>query len=344
MLTSTATALAEQDLNGAQKAAVLCMLLGSEKSVEITKRLSHEEVEAISIEIARLEHVPAEIAERVLLEWIETMRAADSLGSGGVDYARELLEKSFGPNKAREILRRIQGELDDSAGMHRLRKADPRQLSATLRSEHPQTIGLILAHLDPTQTAAILKELPTSLGSEVIVRMARMEKVAPEMLQLIERSIGSEADLGGTQGMSAAGGPQVVAEVMNKVNRALEKELLDGVAALDPELCNEIKNLMFVFEDLTRLEDRSLQRLLREIDVKVLALALKVASEEMKTKITSGMSQRAVTSLMEEMEYMGPVKLRDVEGAHGTIIAQARSLEEAGEIVISGGGDDAIIT
>ncbi len=338
-----ASGLPEPTLSGAQKAAILCMVLGPEQSVEITRRLSAEEVEAISVEIARLDHVPASVAERVLAEWNEVVRSTDALGLGGIDYAREILEKSLGESRAKDAFRRVQGELADAGGLSRLRKADPRQLGASLRGEHPQTIALILAHLDPAQTAAILRELPRILGSEVIVRMARMEKVSPEMLRLIDRSISSEADLSRTQGMSASGGTEAVAEVMNLMNRTIEKELLDAVAERDPELCAEIRNLMFVFEDLTQLDDRAIQRLLREIDVKVLALAMKVASDELKAKILAGMSQRAVTSLTEEMEYMGPVKLRDVEGAHAEIVAQARMLEEAGEIVIAGGGDDAVI-
>ncbi len=190
----------------------------------------------------------------------------------------------------------------------------------------------------------MLKELAPSLGSEVVLRMARMEKVSPEMLQLIERSLGSETDLTSTQGMTTSGGPQAVAAVLNLISPSLEKELLDGVAAQDPDLCVEIKNLMFVFEDLIRLEDRSLQRVMREVESKVLALALKVASDELKEKILGGMSQRAVTSLKEEMEYMGPVKLRDVESAQASIVSQVRELEEAGEVIISGGGDDVVIS
>jgi flagellar motor switch protein FliG len=332
-----------QDLSGRKKAAVLCMLLGTEKAAQITQRLTPDEVETISYEIARLEHVNAPTADSVLREWSEIVRAADSLAGGGFDYAKEILEKAFGAGKAREVLKRIQAQLADSAGLHRLRNADPQQLGATLRGEHPQTIGLILAHLEPPHTAAVLREIPATLGSEVILRMARMEKVSPEMLQLIERSLGNEADLTSTQGMSTSGGPQAVAAVLNLINPSLEKELLDGVAAHDPDLCTQIKNLMFVFEDLVRLEDRSLQRLLREVDSKALALALKVASEELKEKIMGGMSQRAVTALREEMEYMGPVKLRDVEAAQAGIVAEVRALEEAGELVIAGGGDEMVI-
>lgn len=341
---ATVTA-AEQlaEMSGRQKAAVLCMLLGTETAAEITQRLAPEEVETISFEIARIDHVPAGVADGVLTEWGQIVRAADSLASGGVEYAREILEKAFGSARAREVLKRIQGQLADTAGLHRLRKADPQQLGATLRGEHPQTIGLILAHLEAPHTAAVLKELPPALGSEVVLRMARMEKVSPEMLQLIERSLGAETDLTASHGMTASGGPKTVAAVLNLISPSLEKELLDGVAAADPELCTQIKNLMFVFEDLTLLDDRSLQRLLREVDSKELALSLKAASPELKDRIMGVMSQRAVTALKEEMEYMGPVKLRDVEAMQSKIVQEVRALEEAGEVVISGGSDDLIV-
>jgi flagellar motor switch protein FliG len=339
----SSSTLLPRDFNGREKVAVLCMLLGTEVAALITQRLTPEEVETISFEIARLEAVSAPAADEVLREWIQIVRAADSLAGGGFEYAREILEKAFGASKAREVLKRIQAQLADSAGLHRLRNADPQQLGATLRGEHPQTIGLILAHLEPAHTAAVLKEIPPSLGSEVILRMARMEKVSPEMLQLIERSLGSEADLTSTQGMQASGGPQAVAAVLNLISPSLEKELLDAVAVNDPELCMQIKNLMFVFEDLVRLDDRSLQRLLREVESKQLALALKVASDELKSKILGVMSQRAVTALQEEMEFMGPVKLRDVEAAQASIVNHVRELEDAGEIVISGGTEDLVI-
>jgi flagellar motor switch protein FliG len=254
-----------------------------------------------------------------------------------------VLEKAYGANRARDILKRIQNQLADTAGMHRLRKADPQQLGSMFRSEHPQTIALVLSHLEPQHTAAVLKELDPATGSEVVFRMARMEKVSPEMLHLIERSIGSEADLGLQQGMASSGGPAAVAAVLNYTTSSLEKTLLDGVAARDAKLCDEIKNLMFVFEDLSSIDDRSLQRLLREVDAKQLALALKQASEELKGKIMGAMSQRAVQALQEEMEFMGPVRLRDVEIAQAGIVAQVRALEESGEIVLQGGGDDQVI-
>ncbi len=346
---STAVARQAKDparrLVGREKVAVLCMALGTETAAKITQRLTTEEAEAISFEIARLDALPAEVVEEVLSEWLEISLAVDSFSAGGLEYAKEVLEKAYGLSRAQQILKRIQSQLADTAGLHRLRKADPQQLGSMMRSEHPQTIALVLAHLEPHHTAAVLKELDPATGSEVVFRMAKMEKVSPEMLNLIERSIGSEADLGIQQGMAASGGPAAVAAVLNFTTGSLEKTLLDGVSARDAKLCEEIKNLMFVFEDLTSLDDRSLQRLLREIDAKQLALALKAASDELKGKMMGAMSQRAVQALQEEMEFMGPVRLRDVEAAQAAIIAQVRALEEAGELVLSssGGGDDTVI-
>jgi flagellar motor switch protein FliG len=319
------------------------MALGAEAAAKITQRLSTEEAEFVSYEIARLDAIPADLTEGVLLEWLEESLALDSFSAGGLDYAKEVLEKAYGPQRAQQILKRIQSQLADTAGLHRLRKADPEQLGSMFRNEHPQTIALVLAHLEPQHTAAVLRELEPATGSEVVYRMAKMEKVSPEMLNLIERSIGAEADLGLSQGMAASGGPAAVAAVLNYATGSLEKTLLDGVAARDAKLCDDIKNLMFVFEDLMSLDVRSLQRVLREVDAKQLALALKAASEELKEKIMGAMSQRAVQSLQEEMEFMGPVKLRDVEQAQSTIVAQVRTLEEAGEIVLSGGDEDTVI-
>jgi flagellar motor switch protein FliG len=334
---------AYERLTGRQKAAVLCMALGTEPAAAMTQKLTAEEVEIISYEIATMHRVSVEVMEAVLGEWLEGALGIDSLTTGGVEYAKEVLEKAFGPQKAAQILKRIQGQLSETAGLHRLRKADPQQLGNTMRGEHPQTIALVLAHLEASHCAAVLKELDHALGGEVVYRMARMEKVSPEMLQLIERALGSEADLSFSQGMSAAGGPAAVASVLNLVAGSLEKELLEGVAAKDAVLCDQIKNLMFVFEDLAALDDKALQRLLREVDAKQLALALKAASDELKARIMAAMSQRAVAALREEMEFLGPVKMRDVETAQTAIVAQVRKLEESGEIVLSAGVDDVVI-
>lgn len=330
-------------LTGAQKAAILCMVLGSDAAAMITQKLGAEEVEQISYEIARMDRVSNEATEAVLAEWIDIMMAADSIAAGGIEFAREVLERAFGPVKAKSMLQRIQAQISETAGLHRLRNADPQQLGNMLRGEHPQTVALILAHLEPSHTAGVLKELDPTFGAEVILRMARMEKVSPDMLVLIERSILTETDLAPAQGLTTSGGPAVVAEVLNLVTPSLEKAIMRGVEEKDPALCEQIRNLMFVFEDIVSLDDRSLQRLLREIDVKELALALKSASNEVRNKIMGGMSQRASAALKEEMEMLGPARKRDVEAAQTAIVAMIRKLEDAGEIVVGGGADDLVV-
>jgi flagellar motor switch protein FliG len=335
--------VAARQLNGRQKIAIVCMAVGTEAAGKLTSSLSSDEAEMVTFEIAQMDRVSPDVMEQVLAEWLESTLGVASLTTGGLEYAREVLERAYGRQRAEQILRRITSQLADTAGLHRLRKADPQQLATTLRGEHPQTVALVLAHLDSGHTAAILRELPTPFGGEVLYRMARMEKVSPEMLQLIERALSSEADLNFSQGMSAAGGPGAVANVLNLVSGSLEKELLEGVSERDATLCEQIKNLMFVFEDLVTLDDKSLQRLLREVEAKQLALALKASSEELKSKIMGAMSQRAVAALKEEMEFMGPVKMRDVEAAQAAIVTQVRKLEETGEIVLSAGSDDVLV-
>jgi flagellar motor switch protein FliG len=342
------TALARQaqltpdQLSGRQKVAIVCMALGTESAAKLTQRMSPDEVDAISFEIARMDDVSGQLVQTVLDEWLTRMLAADSLASGGMQVARDILEKAFGARKAQQVLERIQSQLTSASGLHRLRNADPQQLGNMVRGEHPQTIALILAHLEPQHTANVLKELDTDVGSEVVYRMARMEKVSPELLQIIERSLGSETDLNVVQG-ATSGGPAAVAAVMNFTPASLEKALLDGVHVKDAALCEQIKNLMFVFEDVGSLDNKALQRLLRDVDSKELALALKVASEDLKGKILGAMSQRAVQALTDEMELMGPTRLKDVEAAQTNIVGIVRRLEEAGEIITAGGDDDLVL-
>lgn len=331
------------NLSGRQKVAVLCLALGSDAAAQITQRLAADEVDAISFEIARMESISPTVVDMVLEEWLTRITVADSLASGGMEAAREILEKAFGSRKAQQVLERIQGQLHNTVGLQRLRNADPQQLGNMLRGEHPQTVALILAHLDPQHTAAILKELDSEIGSEVVYRMAKMEKVQPEMLLLVERSLSADTDLTMSQGMNTAGGPSTVASVLNYVTSSLEKVLLDNVSAKDQALCDQIKNLMFVFEDIGTLDSRALQRLLRDVDSKELAMALKAASADLRGKITGAMSQRAVQALNDEMEMMGPVRMRDVETAQTNIVAMVRKLEESGEIVLSGGDDDLVV-
>ena len=329
------------DLNGRQKAAILCMVLGADTAAKLQKGLSPEESEAIGVEIARLRAVDSSLAEDVLKEWMELLTVADSIAHGGLEYAQRMLERAYGTPQAAMIIKRIQTQLADTAGLHRLRSADPTQLSTMLRNEHPQTIALILAHLNPSQSATVLKELSTDLGSEVVYRMATMAKVSPDMLQLIEHSIWTE-DMETQQGLSTSGGPQAVASILALVPSSAEKVLLDGVSLRDAALARQIRDLMFIFEDISTLDDKSIQRLLREVEVKTLAFALKGASEILTKKIMGGMSSRAVTSLQEEIENLGPQKKRDIEKAQSTIVAAIRTLEESGELVLASSTDDVI--
>jgi flagellar motor switch protein FliG len=343
MALSTALARAPEraEFTGCQKAAILCMALGVEEAAKITQRLSSEEVELISVEIAKMERVDPVLAEHVLLEWIETAVANDALASGGTDYARDILEKSFGQQKAAGILKRVMTQLADSAGLVQLRRADPQQLANMFRQEHPQTIALVLAHLSPGHTAGVIKEFERPLGADVALRMARMQKVSSDMLQLVERSLGSDFDL--NRGMSHVGGPAAVAAVLNLLQGTIEKSILESISGHDPELSTHIKNLMFVFEDLIRVDDKGIQRILKDVDTKSLAIALKGSSAELRKRITSQMSQRAVAALHEEMEVMGPVRMKEVELAQSAIVDQARALEDAGEIVLNAGIDDVVV-
>jgi flagellar motor switch protein FliG len=331
------------ELTGRQKTAILLMAVGEEASAQITRSMAPEDVEAISLEIAKMGRIDPATVEAVLEEWAQTERAAFSLAQGGVDYPRRVQEKAFGPQKAAQVLKRIEAQLHDHVSLAHLRNADMQQLSALIRNEYPQTIALILAFLAPAQTAEILKGVDTKRGSDILLRLARMEKVLPDVLRLLEESIGHETDLTMSgDGSSAAGGPSAVAEVLNLMSAAVEKELLDGVAETDVDLSEQIKDLMFVFEDIIKLDDKGVVRLLRDVQTKELSLALKLASDELKTRILETMTSRARDSLLEEMEFLGPVRVRDVERAQSDIVKMARALADAGEIVI-GGTDDMVV-
>lgn len=330
----TTAKMTAADLSGPQKVAVLCMALGAEEAVKLTQSLSPEEAEEISLHIAQMDHVAASTVEAVMNEWMQMAVAVDSIAEGGMGYATEVLEKAFGRSKASATMSRIQSQLADSAGLHRLRSADPQQLATTLRGEHPQTIALVLAHLEPQQTATVLRDLDPSLGGDVMYRIGCMEKVAPDMMLLVEKALSNETDLSFTRGLRAAGGPDAVASVLNHVPGSLEKDLLDRINERDMQLAEEIKNLMFGFDDVGKLDNRSLQRALREFDARTLALALKNANAMLKERIMSGMSQRAVQALKDEISMLGAVRLRDVEAAQAQIVAQVRALEAAGEITV----------
>jgi flagellar motor switch protein FliG len=331
-------------LTGAQKAAVLCMSLGTDGASRVMQQLTAEQVEVVSREIAAMPMADTGTVEHVLLEFRQVARAVQSLSEGGLARASEILEQSFGIQKAKQILEKIREQLTHQ-GLKKLKRAAPEVLLSVLRGEHPQTLALIMAHLDTRQAASVVEVMEADLASDVLYRVAKMEKVAPDMVAAVEQGLSSKTDLTLSQEMTLSGGPAAVAKVLTLASGSVEKAVIESITQRNHELAQEITNLMFAFEDLTTLDGKSMQRILRDVDSKELALALKVASEELRQHIMKNMSERAASALTEEMEYLGPVRVKDVEAAKMRIIAAVRTLEEAGEIVLSGrGGDDEIVT
>lgn len=330
-------------LTGAQKGAVLCMVLGTESAARVLKVLSPKEVELVTREIAALPSVGSEVVSSVMEEFQHVAKAVESVARGGVDYAQQILETALGSTRARAVLDRIQEQMVDS-GLKRLRKAAPEVLAGILRGEHPQTIALILAHLDVRQASKVVEAMDLELAGDVLYRVARMDKISPEMLAMVEAGLSSKTDLTLTEEMTLSGGPEAVAKLLNFAPGSLEKQLLEAIGQRSSDIAGEIENLMFVFEDLLLIDGRAIQRVLRDVDTKELALALKAASDDLKRHILTNMSERAASALEEEIEIMGPVRVRDVEAAHTHIIEVVRSLEQAGEIMIrKNGSNDEII-
>ena len=315
----------------------------SQEAAGILQQLSPDEVENVTREIASMRMVGADIVNAVLAEYQSVSQAAKSVARGGVDYARQILEQAVGPGRSKVILERIQEQVLDT-GLKRLKKASPEVLAGILRGEHPQTVALILAHLDVRQASGVVEAMDPEVASEVLYRVARMEKISPEILALVEAGLSSKTDLSLSEEMTLSGGPSAVAKVLNLAGGTLEKQLLENIGARNSEIAGQIKALMFVFEDLLLVDGKGMQRVLREVDGKELALALKVVSPELKQHIEANMSERAAMALEEELEIMGPVRLKDVEAVHTKIVDIVRTLEEAGEIMVrSADGNDEII-
>jgi len=289
-------------------------------------------------------NVSPEIKKGVLQEFQKTVLDQGLLGTGGEGYIREVLEKAVGPHRASDIIAKID-IVREGLPFDSIRKTDPAQILNFLQGEHPQTIALVLAYLHPEQAAMILSSLPEEVQTEVVKRIATMEQTAPEVIQEIEKVLELKLASVETEALKTAGGIPAVAEVLNRADRATEKGIIDALEEDSPEIAAEVKKLMFIFEDLLSIDDRGIQQILREVDNKELALALKTASDELKEKIFGNMSKRAAEGVKEDMDYMGPVRLRNVEEAQQAIVAIVRRLEETGEVVISGrgGGDDEIV-
>jgi flagellar motor switch protein FliG len=330
------------ELSNKQKAAILLIALGPEVSSQIFKHLKEDEMEKLTLEIANQRKVTQEQKEKVVTEFHQMLVANNYISSGGLDYAREILEKALGAEKAISIINRLTSSLQirpfDFA-----RKTDPGQLLNFIQNEHPQTIALIMSYLQADQSGAILSSLPPDRQVDVAKRIATMDRTSPDVLKDVERILERKLSSMVTQDFTAAGGVDSIVEILNRVDRATERTIMENLEVQNPELAEEIKRRMFVFEDIVLLDDRSLQLVLREIESKDLALALKASSNEVAGKIYKNMSKRAADMLREEIEYMGPVRIRDVEEAQQRIVNVIRRLEESGEIVVARGKGDEII-
>jgi len=332
----------QRKLTGRQKAAVLLIALGPENAAQVFKHLRDDEIESITWEIANMPHVEPEVTHEVLEEFDQLALAKEYINQGGLEYAREVLEKAVGPQRAAALIERLTASLQVRP-FEFARKTDPAQLLNFIQNEHPQTISLIMAHLHPDQAGAILSALPPDRQVEVARRLATLDRTSPEVLEEIESSLEKRLASFVRQEYTAVGGIEVAVEVLNRVDRQTERTILEALEEQDPELAEEIKKRMFVFEDIVTLDNRALRKVISEVDMSVWALALKIASEDVAERIFSNMSKRAAEMLREEIEYLGPVRLRDVEEAQQRIVATIRRLEEVGEIIIARGGEDEII-
>lgn len=333
----------KRGLTGKQKAAVLLISLGPDVSAQVYKHLTEEEIEQLSLEISSVKKVDSELKEDVLDQFHQIALAQDYISQGGIGYAKSVLEKAFGEQEASNIINRLTASLQvrpfDFA-----RKADPQQLLNFIQNEHPQTIALVLSYLDAEQSGQILSELNQEVQAEVAKRIATMDSTSPEIISQVEQVLERNVSASVAEDYTQTGGIQTVVEVLNGVDRSTERTILDTLEIQDPDLAEEIKKRMFVFEDIVILDNRAIQRVIREVENEDLRLSLRVASDEVKDVIFKNMSQRMAETFKEEMEYMGPVRLRDVEEAQTRVVSTIRRLEDIGEIVIArGGGDDIIV-
>jgi flagellar motor switch protein FliG len=330
------------ELSGKEKAAILLISLGPDVSSDVFKHLDDEEVEKLTLEIANQNKIDPEIKRKIQEEFLQLQKANDYINSGGINYAKKILEKSFGKEKTRSIINRLTATLQVRP-FDSIRKSDPTQLLNFIQGEHPQTIALILSYIDAAQASKVLSSLSPEIQSEVAKRIAVMDRTSPEIIKEVEAVLEKKLSSVAANEYASAGGIESIVDVLNQVDRGTEKNILDKLEEDDPELVEEIKKRMFVFEDVVLLSDRAVQLVLRQVETHDLALALKTASDEVENIITGNMSQRAAEMLEEDMEFMGPVRIREVEDAQQRIVNVIRELEESGEIVIARGGESEVI-
>ena len=342
MAKSSAANSAASNISNREKIAVLMVALGNDIAAEVYKKLDDATIELITLEVANLRKVSPETKLDVMKEAQEILMAREFMAKGGVDYARDVLEKALGPERAQSLLARLTASLQVRP-FDFMRHTDAQQILSFIQGEHPQTIALILSYLESPQAAMILSGLPPNMQAEVTRRVARMDRITPEVLREVERVLERKLSTVMGQDFTVAGGIDAVVALVNSADRTTERNIMEYLEENDPELAEEIKKRLFVFEDILRLDDRSLQRVLREVDLKELGLALKGATEELKTKFFKNMSKRAAEMLQEDMDYMGPVRVKDVEESQQKVVNIVRGLEEQGEIVIASGGEDELV-
>ena len=333
----------DKEMTGRQKAALLLISLGPEVSAAVYKHLNEDEIEKLTLEISSVKKVESDVKDQIIEEFHNIALAQDYISQGGIGYAKTVLEKALGKDHAQTIINRLTSSLQvrpfDFA-----RRADPAQLFNFIQNEHPQTIALILSYLEPEQAGTILSSLSQEVQADIAKRLATVESTSPEVISEVESVLERKLSSTVTQDFTETGGVDAVVEVLNGVDRTTEKTILDTLEIQDPELAEEIRKRMFVFEDIVTLDNRSIQRVIRDCENEDLILSLKVSSEEVKDVLFKNMSSRMAESFKDEMEVMGPVRLSDVEEAQTRIVATIRRLEDAGEIIIArGGGDDIIV-
>ena len=329
-------------LSNSQKAAILMVAIGPDAATELFKHMTQDQVEVLTVEIARMGRVTPETRENIVEEFHDLCIAQEFIAEGGLDAAKDLLMSAFGADKADQIVGRVMQALQVMP-FDFLKKADATQLVTFIQNEHPQTIALILAYLQPSQSATILSGLPQDLRADVARRIATLDKTPPEVIREVEQVLQRKLSSVVSTDFSHAGGVKSLVEVLNWVDRSTEKTILESLSENNPEIAEEVKKMMFVFEDIIMLDDRAIQQVLKEVESKELSLALKGVGEAVQIRIFKNMSERAATMMKEEMEFMGPVRLRAVEEAQQRIVNIIRKLEEAGEIIVARGGGEEMI-
>ena len=329
--------------NGVQKAAILLIALGPEKAATIFKHLKEEEIEELTLEIANTRSVTPQTKEDIMKEFYQICLAQQYIAEGGIGYAKELLEKALGPEAAQNVIMKLTASLQVRP-FEFVRKTDPSQLLNFIQDEHPQTIAMILSYLAPGQSALVLGALPPEKQADVAKRIAMMDRTSPDVIKEVERVLERKLASLVNQDYTIVGGVDSIVSILGNVDRGTEKHIMESLEIEEPELADEIRKKMFVFEDILLLDDRAIQRVLREVDNADLELALKSTTEEVQNVVFKNLSKRLAAMIKEDMEFMGPVRMKDVEEAQQKIVGIIRRLEDSAEIVISrGGGDDIVV-